>query len=239
MDCILQKGGASYDEMQGGIWMPGTSDVVLVPGETVPLTDVVMAGDPNLVPENIRLNATIFGVEGTWNKLQAAKNTFLDGINYCTDVTGDYTGFQKKAEGGLTLTSASGNVSWPSGDSVGGSSNNYIDFTGYSTLTFEGVCSLNRTYYYDSSSRTDFYCNVNLNCNLINEAGQSVAGVGIGPPKSGEFSVQMDLANVMGLCKIRISLSRGFGSTGMDTRMQKNPTGNATINKIHGKTKGE
>lgn len=90
MDSILQKGGASYDEMQGGIWVPGTSDVVLVPGETVPLTDVVMAGDPNLVPENIKLGVSIFDVLGTWNEFQSEDGYYLKGENYMVDVTGDY-----------------------------------------------------------------------------------------------------------------------------------------------------
>lgn len=99
MDSILQKGPASYDEMQGGIWVPGTSDVVLVPGETVPLTDVVMAGDPNLVPENIRLNATIFGVEGTWNKFQSEDGFYLKGENHMVDITGDYAAYVDHSQG--------------------------------------------------------------------------------------------------------------------------------------------
>lgn len=103
MDSILQKGPASYDEMQGGIWVPGTSDVVLVPAETVPLTDVVMAGDPNLVPENIKLGVSIFDVIGTWNEFQSEDGYYLKGENYMVDVTGDYNKTCKLQESGYLM----------------------------------------------------------------------------------------------------------------------------------------
>lgn len=166
MDCILQKGGASYDEMQGGIWVPGTSDVVLVPAETVPLTDVVMAGEPNFTAENIRYGVSMWGEVGTCNDFYPVPGYYLDCPNEYIPVTGGYGGgsnkqvasalYQEasvtKTEAYINLTAVSGCSRYQSGSDISSGVSNYytnawcmsgnkVDVTGVAKIKASGLYS--------------------------------------------------------------------------------------------------
>lgn len=224
MDSILQKGGASYDEMQGGIWVPGTSDVVLVPGETVPLTDVVMAGDPNLVPENIKLGVPIFDVIGTWNEFQSEDGFYLKNLNEMTDVTGGYAYYIKNPGNGLDLSSGTltrndtglflnaHTFKYDSKRKIGFNSVNKIDVTNIRRIAFKGIVNLTMISYgpnWDAEdiSGTVYSCSslrvsvADANHNQV--ASATISGRG-GSKNQYPFELTIDLANIAGMYYIDV-----------------------------------
>lgn len=119
-ECILQKTGDSREIYKGGVFLPTTEDQVIVPPEGAVEEAVVLAGDPNLLPKNIRKNVALFGVKGTFNNFVAEEDYYLDGGNRCIDVTGDYVASgsgAKWTETGLSIDITSTTYEFNGGDS--------------------------------------------------------------------------------------------------------------------------
>ena len=78
----LSNATGTMPEQGGSTTTPGTAAKTIVAANRYVTGNIVVAGDANLVPGNIKKNVTIFGVRGTWEGYVAsATDLYYRGIN--------------------------------------------------------------------------------------------------------------------------------------------------------------
>lgn len=78
----LSNAAGTMPEQGGSTTTPGTAAKTIVAANRYVTGNIVVAGDANLVPGNIKKNVTIFGVRGTWEGYVAsATDLYYRGIN--------------------------------------------------------------------------------------------------------------------------------------------------------------
>lgn len=78
----LSNAAGTMPEQGGSTTTPGTAAKTIVAANRYVTGSIIVAGDANLVPGNIKKNVTIFGVKGTWSGyVPVATDLYLRGQN--------------------------------------------------------------------------------------------------------------------------------------------------------------
>ena len=110
----------------GSTTIPGTAAKTIVTPNKIVTGNVVVAGDPNLIPANIKKNVTIFGVRGTHSGyVPSATDLYLRGNNPAGIVVIN----------GVVFDSGQMSIATSSGSTIQVAYN----FAGYTKLNFEGA----------------------------------------------------------------------------------------------------
>ena len=132
------KVSQSIPTQGGSTTVPGTAAKTIVAANRYVTGNVVVAGDPNLIPANIKKNVTIFGVRGTHSGyVPSATDLYLRGNNP-SNITGYDNGYvyARLESGQISVGSSSSSLG---ARTVAISSNKPCDFSGYSKLNLEIV----------------------------------------------------------------------------------------------------
>lgn len=120
------KVSQSIPTQGGSTTVPGTAAKTIVAANRYVTGNVVVAGDPNLIPANIKKNVTIFGVRGTHSGyVPSATDLYLRGNNPAGIVVIN----------GVVFDSGQMSIAASSGSTIQVAYN----FAGYTKLNFEGA----------------------------------------------------------------------------------------------------
>lgn len=180
--------------------------------------------------ENIKKGVSIWGNTGTWNSFVAEEGYWLDGINRCTNVTGDYIGSgtgYSYSDDGLNLsvtatpyqpTSATYGYTTPSGIFK---TANKLDITDKKSVVFEvdgSVSGVSWNWIASSSSATS---TGHICIGLMDDNGTLITQYSLSTNASSKTlpaTITLDTSNITGSYYIYIRVYSTWGTTGSGYR---------------------